>query len=364
VSVDAAVVTPPPLGYPVRDPAKARWYADDADVAAGARAVCAAAGGCAAELVHRTGLVVFTPGCLVSGQLDRGLRLLAEAGFEVVLAHPLRFTDETVRRVWRYQLDTFRPDRWRLILDLLLVGPSLLLVLRDVGTGTASAAERLTGLKGRSDPRLGRPGELRTELGAMNKVINMVHSAEEPVDVVRETAILLDEATLRRVWHPDAGPVALSGDLRGLAVAVRPAGVSFVHTAAALRQRVVAALANRLPPQLDLAPVVGVLDAQLRWLDSADSRRPLAALDGFRHRFRGAGVTAQLRLRVPAEVDPVAARLLVALGELEAGLYADGGGNPDELWCACDQAGLPVDAWERLIVSTQYVTARMDTARG
>ncbi|HZN20293.1 MAG TPA: hypothetical protein VFB84_19195 [Micromonosporaceae bacterium] len=402
MSVDSAVTAPAWPGCPVRDPAKARWYPADADFVRGCQAVDAAAAAAGPALVQRTGLVIFTPGCLVAGQLDRGVELLAGAGFEVVLGQLVRFTPETVRRVWRYQLATFRPDRWQLILDLLLAGPSLLMVVRDRGGGPAaardrgsapaaardwgggpapvppcaalggpamhrllarvpdSAADRLTGLKGKSDPRLGRPGELRTELGAMNKIINLVHSAEETADVVRECAILLDEATLSRVWSPEGGPVRFGTDHRRLAagVAVRPAGVSFAHTATALRWRIVAAVANRLPPDSDLSAVDRTLTAQASWLDSADSRRPLAALAGFRHRFAGQAVTAKLRCRVPAGADPVADRLLDALDEVEAGLFADRG-DADRLWCACDQAGLPVDPWERLVVSTQYVTVRM-----
>ncbi|HET8658141.1 MAG TPA: hypothetical protein VFM55_03985 [Micromonosporaceae bacterium] len=382
MSVDSAVAAPAWPGCPVRDAAKARWYPADADFVRGYQAVDAAAGAAGPALAQRTGLVIFTPGCLVAGQLDRGVELLTGAGFEVVLGQLLRFTPETVRRMWRYQLATFRPDRWQLILDLLLVGPSLLVVVRDRSGGPAavppcaalggpavrplparvpdSAADRLTGLKGKSDPRLGRPGELRTELGAMNKIINLVHSAEETADVVRECAILLDQATLSRVWCPEGGPVPFGADHRRITagVAVRPAGVSFAHTAAALRWRIVAAVANRLPPGIDLSTVDHTLAAQARWLDSADSRRPLAALAGFRHRFAGQGVTAKLRCRAPAGADPVVDRLLDALGEVEAGLFADRG-DADRLWCACDQTGLAVDPWERLVISTQCVTARM-----
>src|SRR5205823_1114562 len=50
---------------------------------------------------------------------------------------------------------------------------------------------------------MGRPGELRHDLGSLNYQLNLVHAADDPADLVRELAVLYDHPTrmslLRRV---------------------------------------------------------------------------------------------------------------------------------------------------------------------
>lgn len=314
---------------------------------------------------ERVALVIFTPGCLVAGQLRYGLELVERAGFMPVFGRPIRFTQPLVRRVWRYQLRTFRPDRWRLIVDLLLAGPSFLTVWVDEQPGTGSAAQRMTALKGPSDPLLGTPGQLRTELGGMNKIINLLHCAQETDDVVRESAILLDDAEFTAAWSKSSQPVAeqFRPWWPEAALGRRDAGVSFVHTAAALRRRVIEALAWRLSPEMP-ASVGGFLREETDLLASLDPLRPLAALASYRQRFAGRPVTALLAAALDDAPEDDGSNALwgQALAELDGALLADRC-DLERLWCVLDQVGCGVDEWERLIVATQQVTADM-SARG
>ncbi|HSR25175.1 MAG TPA: hypothetical protein VLW53_16590, partial [Candidatus Eisenbacteria bacterium] len=220
-----------------RDPEKAARYAADDDLGRGLDLALSLVPHHRLESVLRnTGLVIFTPAALVAGRVEQGLEVLEGGGFRPVFARLLLFDEALVRRVWRYQLDTFRHDRWLLILDLLEAGPSLLLLVRGPAGagGTGTTADRLKELKGPSDPALARPGQLRHEMGGMNKVINLVHSAEEWSDVVRETAILLPGPDQRAGWlaasRPGPGYFDRERWLAACRVGERWAGVSFVHT--------------------------------------------------------------------------------------------------------------------------------------
>jgi hypothetical protein len=307
--------------------------------------------------VEQVSLVVFTPGCLAAGQLDLGLRLVADSGFTPVQGRYFRFTEPMVRRVWRYQLPTFRPDRWRLIVDLLLAGPSFLLVCVDPDAHDPSAAARMAARKGPSDPRLGQPGQLRTELGGMNKIINLVHCAQEPADVVREAAILLEEPELRAAWSRSTPALpAATGWWPRSAPVPRWAGMSFAHTAALLRQRLVEAATARLAD-----PGVGVsahelLELELRILEKTSVRRPLAALAELRAHCSAHRIADLLRPALDhTSRDPLPGMLVDAVAELEGALF-DAQCDLPRLWCLIDQAGFYVDGWERLIISTQQVT--------
>ncbi|MGR4852125.1 hypothetical protein [Streptomyces sp. LARHCF252] len=92
-----------------------------------------------------------------------------------------------MRALWAYMC------RWatteRLLLDALAaLGPGLLVLWAD-NTG-ASACERMTAVKGRNDPRRREPGTLRDIAGSPNRVLTMLHCADDAADVVRELGVL------------------------------------------------------------------------------------------------------------------------------------------------------------------------------
>ncbi|AFA73115.1 hypothetical protein GPOL_c20760 [Gordonia polyisoprenivorans VH2] len=60
--------------------------------------------------------------------------------------------------------------------------------------GGESATVRLTREKGPTDPTAGAPGELRHSLGHRSYLLNLVHTPDTPVEVLREWAIMLDES--------------------------------------------------------------------------------------------------------------------------------------------------------------------------
>ena len=355
------------------DPVKRERYLADEDFAVGLRAVRAAAGGDLRGLQQRTGLVVFTPGCLASGQLARGIDLLQQAGCRVVHERVLAFDEATVRRVWRYQLGTFRPDRWRLILDLLLAGPSYLVLLHGPPGGDGRpASDRLKELKGPSDPVLGRPDQLRVRLGGMNKIINLVHSAEESCDVVRETAILLHPVELRAAWMAAARPASAAPrtppahQRPSSPVPGRWAAVSFAHVAILLRRRLLDLLAPWLPAGT-AALARSRLDREMGLAEEVPPHRPLEALAAWRERFAGGRLAGTLAGAALAGAPPgdghdqvqrYRRALLDAFEELERGLCGTGC-DLARLRESCAQAGFPIDQWDWLVIATEEVTSSL-----
>ncbi|GAB1516603.1 hypothetical protein [Actinophytocola sp. KF-1] len=127
---------------------------------------------------------------------------LAEHGFVPVLAVPLTLTVPMARLLWRFQFNA-KTDGSRALGELVYCrGPSLLLALRDSAErDDRSASTRLTELKGYSDPRKRRGGDLRSALGTPNRILRCVHSPDEPLDVLRETAVLVGEPHLPRFYE-------------------------------------------------------------------------------------------------------------------------------------------------------------------
>jgi hypothetical protein len=159
--------------------------------------------------VHGYAMLVLKPEAVIGRRGPRCLEFLESAGFRPVFAKRLRYTRHALREIWRYQWNIATLDR--LALGDLLYGAcdSLLVVLRDdEPDGRLPASVRLAGLKGSSLPWDRHDGHLRSVLGALNRMVVMVHCSDEPIDILREVGILFDADGRREVW------CALHRDLR------------------------------------------------------------------------------------------------------------------------------------------------------
>lgn len=154
----------------------------------------------ALPLLWRHALLLIKPDGVVSRKTRDTLRFVHAAGFEPVYGAPVELTRHSIREVWRHDWHAYPVDRLALATFLYTSAPALLLVLADAwGDDVVPASGRLSDLKGHADPGSRLPGQLRTELRPPNPVINFVHVADEPADVVRELGILLDRPERRRL---------------------------------------------------------------------------------------------------------------------------------------------------------------------
>lgn len=136
--------------------------------------------------------VVLKPDAVAGRRCTLVLDTLAEEGFLPVAAAPVQFDPLLTREIWRYQFNAASEQRIAVVDHLLGSGPSLVVLLRDtLRTATAQeqqlpASVRLTALKGAADPNAAHGRDLRTRIGRVNGLLNFVHTADDPADVVRE----------------------------------------------------------------------------------------------------------------------------------------------------------------------------------
>lgn len=138
-------------------------------------------------------VIVVQPDALAQRLVARCLEYLAGRDFVPVLAVPVTLTPAMARTLWRYQFNA-KTEGSRAIGEAVYCrGPSLLLMLRDTTASTVlPASQRLTMIKGSSSPARRGPQDLRSVLGAVNRIFRCVHSPDEPADVLREMAVLLE----------------------------------------------------------------------------------------------------------------------------------------------------------------------------
>lgn len=146
----------------------------------------------AAKFAREHSLLLLKPDAIVGRAVEPTLEWLAGNGFRVVDAGRVTGDRLLARALWYYSWNIASTERRRLA-DL-LVGICDVLVLVVAGADAELPVPvRLTEAKGPTDPRKRRPGELRNLLGQHSYLLNLVHSPDDPADVLRELAILFDE---------------------------------------------------------------------------------------------------------------------------------------------------------------------------
>ncbi|MGY0070502.1 nucleoside-diphosphate kinase [Streptomyces sp. QTS137] len=150
---------------------------------------------------HRHAALLLKPDAVVARRLLPALDWLAERGFRVVAAAPTRLSRTAVRSLWYFQWNLATPQRRRLAGLFLHSTSSLVLLVQSEAETDVPASVVLTGLKGPTDPDARVPGQLRHLLGRYSYLLNLVHTPDEPADVLRELAVHFDDDTRDRLFR-------------------------------------------------------------------------------------------------------------------------------------------------------------------
>lgn len=206
---------------------------------------------------------------LVAGKLAAVVDYVCGHDFAVVEVDEVRFTRQTWRELWRFQLTSASLDRLA-VNDAVHPGRTALLLLLRSGAGyDLPGTVRLSGLKGSAAAPA--EGSLRDLLDQPNRVFSFVHVPDEPADLLRELGLLLDPDARRRAL------VALASDHTSSECAARLAQAVRAHAQGAL-SLAPSPSAGRVAGAIEAGAASGALPAGR----AALLRRYLANLDGGR----------------------------------------------------------------------------------
>jgi len=149
-------------------------------------------------VLKKIALLIIKPDGLKAGKARVVLESLEANDFSVVAVEVTEMMRIHWRELWRYQLTSATLDRLA-VNDIVLRDRALLLLLRYDKELTLPASVRLSKLKGPSDVSLQSPNCLRRALEQPNRIFSFIHVADEPADVLRELAILLDRPARREL---------------------------------------------------------------------------------------------------------------------------------------------------------------------
>lgn len=120
--------------------------------------------------------------------VDRGLVPVAIASVPVQRS--------AAHHIWRFQWNAATTDRVELTNLVNAQSNSLLILLRDMHPGPVPAAVKLWRMKGSAHAHRRTGEHIRTALGMHNRMLGFVHTPDEPADLIRELAIILEPSLL------------------------------------------------------------------------------------------------------------------------------------------------------------------------
>jgi nucleoside diphosphate kinase len=148
----------------------------------------------AERFCHDHALLLLKPDAVVARRLGAALRWVIANGFTIVWADAVTIDRHGIRALWQYGLNAASRDR-RDAADLYVTASQCLLVILAMPGRPRAATLLLSEAKGPADPVGCRPGQLRYDVGSVNYQLNLVHTADEPADLLRELAVLCDHET-------------------------------------------------------------------------------------------------------------------------------------------------------------------------
>ncbi|EPE94377.1 nucleoside-diphosphate kinase [Rhizobium grahamii] len=153
----------------------------------------------ARDLLLTHGTILIKSESIALRVVERIEARIRAAGFTPVFAHSLRLDRKDIRLLWLYVLNGATLERLDLLDLFKPAATGILLICRDdrMRHDAIPAAVRLQRLKGSTMPAQREPGQIRFELGPNNRLLNFVHAADEPADVLRELGLLFDRPARR-----------------------------------------------------------------------------------------------------------------------------------------------------------------------
>ncbi|KUM98071.1 hypothetical protein AQI95_41520 [Streptomyces yokosukanensis] len=176
-----------------------------------------------AAALQTVGLGIFRPDAIAAGKVDTILDFYARLGTEPFFAVPVVMTKSVVREVWRYQLNAATGELLKMFDLLYEASPAILALFRtDPCEVPVPCSVLMADAKGEADPGDRQGWELRSHLGSTNRIEVFFHTADEPVDVLRDGGICLGPEGLAAALRERTGP-NVRDRIRELAQEIRSA---------------------------------------------------------------------------------------------------------------------------------------------
>lgn len=144
--------------------------------------------------------MLFSPDAVEADLTSPILERLMQLGIQPARVKYIDMRGEKLEKLYSHQLDRMTPHWW-LVEKLFSMGRSMAVLLVGDPQSHTSLAERVTKLKGKSDPAKCNPDTLRLIYEAENRVINLIHSPDEPEDFWKESRLFFSNEEIEQAYQ-------------------------------------------------------------------------------------------------------------------------------------------------------------------
>jgi hypothetical protein len=150
--------------------------------------------------LHSIAALSLKPDAVVGRRGSTILDFALGRGFMPIAAQRFGFCRHSMRELWRYDWHEYPVDRLAFSTHWYTATDVIIILFRDINVvGQLPASVRLAGMKGSAIAEERNASDLRSVLNPPNRILNFVHVADEPADVIRELGICLDEESRRQI---------------------------------------------------------------------------------------------------------------------------------------------------------------------
>lgn len=142
--------------------------------------------------LHKYGLILIKPEAIITGKAEEIFTILLAAGYELIYFARKNIGSIRTAEMWKFSWLHSSLEHILINQKLFSACDSLILILRARNSGTRSACEMLTDLKGSAFESKRKPYQIRWKIKPINYVLNYVHTSDDSNDFLREIGILLD----------------------------------------------------------------------------------------------------------------------------------------------------------------------------
>jgi nucleoside diphosphate kinase len=280
---------------------------------------------------NRFVLLLITPDAIV-----RHLAIPLLEHVERIGLRPARFRlvepgPEEIDRLYQVNIDfVWETYRYRSVDLMFKHGPSIAVLLEDELRADGSGHGRLMEAKGSGDLHEASPDSIRRRLRSINVILSLMHTSAGPEDAEREAPIFFDRPVLgvaaRSTVEQPGESIWDFCRLLELSAPAEPR--EFDDVLAGFRTKLATALWELFRPE--------GRELLLEW--SAEGPE----------RFRESGAGARLATHLDDECEPLLRAALAS--EFEPGPELPL--RAERVWPLLEGHGIPIDPWERLVLST------------
>lgn len=146
------------------------------------------------EMLPRMSFAMIKPDAYLRGLAPVVISRLEEEGFHIAKFDVRKMKSKEIDELYMFVKNRYR-ESWWIMPKVFSIAPVVPLILTGDPMEFSHLSERLRELVGPTTPDAGRPGGMRYDLKGANRVLNIIHAADDPASALREALVFfsLDE---------------------------------------------------------------------------------------------------------------------------------------------------------------------------